>query len=46
MKPTLQEISLSEGELVNWRVLLPLILDMNMKLQDIFHFRAMRRRIP
>jgi len=36
-------ISLSEGELVNWRVMHPSILDM--KEQDIIHFPAMKRMI-
>ena len=45
MKPTLQKISLSEGELVDCRVMLTLPQDMTMKLQDTFHIRAMRKKI-
>ena len=45
MKPTLQKISLSEGELVNCRVMLTRPQDMTTKLQDIFHIRAMKRMI-
>ena len=44
MTLALRKISLSEGELVDCRVMLTLPQDMTMKLQDIFHILAMRKK--